>query len=92
MPPVPHLLIASGVWPYVTANREAANVVAHEIALHLARADRFKVSYAYVNSAPAEIPAAAEPEIAQLRAAGVRFLNPVIVEPAPVGANGKVGS
>ena len=41
------LVIASGVWPHVAANREAANVISHEITAHLARAGRFDLNGAF---------------------------------------------
>ena len=86
MPSRHSLVIASGVWPHVAANREAANVISHEITAHLARAGRFDVRYAYVNSVASDLPAAAKPELEALSHLGVRFLEPVIVDPKPIGA------
>ena len=66
-------------------------MVTHEITLHLARAKRFDITYAYINSSPTEIPAEAGAEIAELREAGVRFLDPIIIDPQPIGSS-SIGS
>ncbi|MQX37415.1 glycosyltransferase [Roseospira navarrensis] len=84
----PHLLIASGVWPHVVANREAANVISHEITHELARSGAFRITYAFVGPEVAAIPAAAQTEIEALRALGVEFLEPVIVPATSAGARG----
>lgn len=58
-------------------------MIAHQITLQLARTGRFEISYAFINTAAAEIPAQASVEVAELRKAGVRFLDPVIVSDRP---------
>lgn len=78
-----HLLVVSSVWPHVEGSFEAANVVAYSIVAELATSGDFDLSYAYVNANPAEIPPQAEPELAQLRAAGVSFLEPLLLPPPP---------
>ena len=80
------LLIASGTWPHVSSSKEAANVICHEIVDHLAQSGRFNITYACINCRAIDIPEAAKPELAALQAAGVRFLDPIIVDPRPVGA------
>ena len=87
----PRLLVASGVWPHVAANTEAANVISHQITHHLAHSGRFDVSFAYINSVSAPIPSVAVPEIEALRAAGVRFLEPVIFDPQPIAGGSPFG-
>jgi glycosyltransferase involved in cell wall biosynthesis len=78
-----HLLVVSSVWPHVEGCFEAANVVAHSIVAQLVAAGEFDLSYAYVNANPAQVPAQAEHELARLREAGVRFLEPLLLPPPP---------
>jgi hypothetical protein len=73
----PHLLVLSGVWPHVVGNREAANVIAHEIVSQLADSGRFRLTYGVINARDTARPEAAAPEIDRLAARGVRFLEPV---------------
>jgi glycosyltransferase involved in cell wall biosynthesis len=77
-----HLLVVSGVWPHVEGSVEAANVVAHSIVTELVATGQFDLSYAYVNAEPARIPSQAEPELADLRRRGVRFLE-LLLAPRP---------
>lgn len=78
-----HLLIVSSVWPHVEGSFEAANVVAHSIVAEIAASSDFDLSYVYVNATPAQVPPQAEPEMEQLRAAGVKFLEPLLLPPPP---------
>ena len=83
LPRKPKLLIVAGVWPHVRGNREAANVVAHEIASHLAAEALFEVGYCVVG-AEAQLPASAGlPELDALRGRGLRFFDPIAVGPMP---------
>ena len=66
-------------------------MVSHEITLYMARAKRFDITYACINTSPTEIPVEAGAEIAKLREAGVRFLDPIIIEPQPIGST-SIGS
>lgn len=77
------LLVVSSVWPHVTRNFEAANVVVHSILAELARSGTFELSFAYLNTSEARVPDEAQEELDALGAVGVEFLAPVIVPPAP---------
>lgn len=74
-----HLLVVASVWPHIEGSFEAANVVAHSIVTELAAAGEFDLSYAYVNANLAQVPPQAEQELARLRAAGVSFLEPLLL-------------
>ncbi|MDR1185709.1 MAG: glycosyltransferase family 4 protein [Coriobacteriales bacterium] len=76
-----HLLVVSSVWPHVEGSFEAANVVVHSVVAEIAAAGEFDLSYAYVNAQPVQIPPQAEPDLAKLRAAGVSFLDPLLLPP-----------
>lgn len=75
------LLVVSSVWPHMAGSFEAANVVSHAIVSELAQSGRFAVSYAYINTSNTPIPANAKPEIEQLKFQGVRFLDPLLIDP-----------
>jgi len=78
-----HLLVVSSVWPHVEGSFEAANVVAHSIVAEIAAAGEFDLSYAYVNTNLVQVPLQAESELASLRAAGVNFLEPLLLPQPP---------
>lgn len=73
------VLCMAGVWPHVTANGEAANVVAHEIIATLARDGRFDVSFVAIGAVSP--PEAARNDLQRLEDAGVRMLEPLDVPP-----------
>lgn len=95
MTALPLLLIASGVWPHVVGNREAANVISHQLTEQLALSGTFAIRYCVINAFDTAMPAAAAAEVAALEALGVRFINAVKppLEPAAErGAFGKLGA
>lgn len=80
--PLPvRILCLSQVWPHRRAPFEAANVIAFEIAQHLAADPHFEVTFARVGVEPATWPDNAIPDRETLDALGVRFLE-VDVEPS----------
>jgi len=83
----PHVLVVSGVWPHTIKNREAANVVSHEITNALARSGRFELSYCVINAHETNMPLNAEAEVNRLRDSGVRFLDPIM--PPLIPASGE---
>lgn len=76
------LLVVSSAWPHVTQPLEAANVIAHCILSGLARTPGFQIAFAYVNIRSTTVPDAARSDLDSLRAAGVEFLEPVLVPDA----------
>lgn len=80
----PRVLILSGVWPFVQGNREAANVICHEITRGLAETQEFTIQYAALGLLDQGISRDGEADIAQLKLAGVDFLPFVQLRPQVV--------
>ena len=74
----PKILIISGVWPHIIANREAANVISYLITDNILNDKHFDVSYMYLNSQPQIVPDEAASEINSLSNRGVKFHEKVI--------------
>lgn len=91
MTALPRLLIVSGVWPHVVGNREAANVISHQVTHHLALSGRFDVGYCVINAHDTTMPEAAGPEVEALKALGVRFVGPVRPPRVPAAGAGAAG-
>jgi glycosyltransferase involved in cell wall biosynthesis len=77
------LLVISSVMPHVKSNFEAANVILHSILSELINSNSFELTYMYVNSTLPEIPMNAKSEIDELKDKGVKFLDPLLLEPNP---------
>lgn len=73
------LLIVSGCWPHFKGSSEAANIIAYSILTELVSTRTFDISFAYVNSSSAPVPAVAEPELQSFRDSGVTFLPPLLI-------------
>jgi hypothetical protein len=77
------VLVMGGVWPYLSGNIEAANVVSYEIVRCLAEDPRFEVALACVSSGTLQPqPAGATRDLDRLRGLGVRIFPEVLLEPA----------
>lgn len=73
------VVVVGGVWPYKEGNRQAANVITHQILYHLGREKRFALSYQYVGWAQEEVPPQGEKDLDDLIAQGVDILPPLIL-------------
>ena len=81
----PKILIISGVWPHIKANREAANVISYLIIDNILNDKHFDVSYMYLNFQPQIVPDEAASEINSLSNRGVKFHEKII----PIKKNGR---
>ena len=88
MTKLPRLLIVSGVWPHIAGSREAANVISHQITLHLAMSGRFELLYCVINAFDSILPQAARPEVEALKSRGVTFVGPVQPSSEPFAGQG----
>ena len=52
----PHIMILSGVWPHIKGNKEAANVICHEVASKMLDSGRFQMSYCVINAFNVSMP------------------------------------
>jgi len=85
VPKHPHLVAVSGVWPHTAGNREAANVVCHQILHHLAKAGALRLTFQYINWAVDDVPAAGRKELDDLAALGVTFAPAIALhKPTPL--------
>lgn len=73
------VLCMSGVWPHITANREAANVICHQIVKHLALDGRFEVIFGVINHDEPRWPEAAIGDREELERLGVVFHQAVVL-------------
>jgi glycosyltransferase involved in cell wall biosynthesis len=75
----PHIVVLGGVWPHIGANREAANVVSHQLLHQLAESNRFRITFQFLNWTAADIPERAQQELDELATQGVSFAQPIIL-------------
>ena len=74
------ILVLSGVYPCVKAADEAANVVVHELVRWLAVRGGFEVTFGCVSFENRHPKDEAQSDIRLLKAAGVRFLEPIVLK------------
>jgi glycosyltransferase involved in cell wall biosynthesis len=80
----PHIMILSGVWPHIKGNKEAANVICHEVASKMLDSGRFQMSYCVINAFNVSMPEIAGDEVAELKDSGMQFLGPLKIPVSPV--------
>lgn len=76
-----NIMIVSSVWPHVTANEQAANVISYELVRSLTESEGFSVKFLYLSSSQSKPNKGARADIEYLKSLGVSFLDPVIVAP-----------
>lgn len=81
LPSTIRVLIVAGTFPFVTANRSAANVITHEMTRHIAETKGFEVTFACVGAAFPTVPEAAGRDLEALKVLGVHFVDSPIIGP-----------
>lgn len=73
------VVVVGGTWPYKEGNRQAANVITHQILYHLAREKRFALAYQYVGWEQEKVPSQGKKDLDDLIAQGVDILPPLLL-------------
>lgn len=74
------VLVLSAVWPVLKGNKNAVEVVLHEIVRYLNAEPDFEVAFAQIGFAETPMSPAAQVSVDALKAAGVKFLPSILLQ------------